>query len=329
MTGDGHRFPVTINKTEWDNSYVCSPYTAFISYAQEELAKLRSPWLECGLRQFIHALDGFLRWGHINRVVHVNNWLLSTNLYPAWDGTGLEAMHARLLADYPDHALLWRSLNPVTNGPVLRKLRGLGYRLIPSRQVYLFDARSNFRITKNLRWDRRLAGETSYLTVSHDELTPADFPRIIELYNQLYLDKYSQHNPHFTAELVALWHRTRSLVFTGLRAPDGRLDGIVGIVERDGVTTVPVIGYATELPQELGLYRLLMLIAIEDAISRRLLLNLSAGAPHFKRIRGGIACLEYSAAHYSHLPIQRRLVWKLLDLVLTHIAVPLMRRFKL
>ena len=33
-------FPVTINDREYENSYVCSPYTATISYPREELAKL-------------------------------------------------------------------------------------------------------------------------------------------------------------------------------------------------------------------------------------------------------------------------------------------------
>ncbi|MED1795188.1 hypothetical protein P4V54_21170 [Brevibacillus nitrificans] len=35
--------PVTINETEYENSYVCSPYTHYITYAKEEL---RMPMLE-------------------------------------------------------------------------------------------------------------------------------------------------------------------------------------------------------------------------------------------------------------------------------------------
>ena len=29
--------PLSINQTEYHNSYVCSPYTAYISYAKDEL----------------------------------------------------------------------------------------------------------------------------------------------------------------------------------------------------------------------------------------------------------------------------------------------------
>src|ERR1700688_3224732 len=42
-------FPVTVNDTEYESSYVCSPYTACVSYAKEELNKLHNKPLEAGL----------------------------------------------------------------------------------------------------------------------------------------------------------------------------------------------------------------------------------------------------------------------------------------
>ena len=36
-----HALPVTINETEYENTYVCSPYTAYASYAKEELRLIR------------------------------------------------------------------------------------------------------------------------------------------------------------------------------------------------------------------------------------------------------------------------------------------------
>lgn len=325
----GHRLPLTVNHTEWDNSYVCSPYTAFISYATEELEKLKSPWLEAGLCRFIKVLGGVLKSGHINRVVHVNNWLLSTNLYPDWDGRGLEELHRRLRECYPDHVIVFRSLNGVTNRELMGEFEELGYRLLPSRQVYLFDGRKELRKTKNYLTDLKLLRKrTEYRLVGHEELTEVDYPRIAGLYEQLYLQKYSEHNPAFTAELIALWHKHGILKMTGLRHPNGRLDGIVGIWERAGVTTVPLVGYEFTVPQKAGLYRMLMAVAIEDVHRRGHLLNLSAGASHFKRLRGGVAELEYSAVYYHHLPVRRRWVWRVLDLTLCYLAAPLMRYFK-
>ena len=115
---------------------------------------------------------------------------------------------------------------------------------------------------------------------------------------------------------------------TGLRNPSGQLDGIIGLWEVNSVTTAPLVGYEMSLPQKLGLYRMLMVVAIEDAHERKILLNLSAGAPYFKRLRGGEPELEYSAVYYSHLSRQKKFVWSLLDLVLCRLAAPLMRYFK-
>lgn len=324
----GYSFPLTINETEWDNSYVCSPYTAFVSYAKEELVKLQSPILERALEQFIALLSRLLRLGQINRVVHINNWLLSTNLYPDWQGEDAELLHERLRGTYPDHVLIFRSLNYLTNPKLLGKLEQLGYRLLPSRQVYFFQG-PNLKQHKNYLRDLRLLRRTTdYQIVGHEELKETDFPRLAELYAQLYLDKYSRHNPAFTESLLKLWHRHKCLTMTGLRHPNGRLDGIVGMWERNGVTTVPLVGYEMSVPQSVGLYRMLMAVAIEDVHRRKNTLNLSAGASHFKRLRGGRPVLEYSAVYYRHLGGSRRLVWGLLDMVLSYLAAPLMRYFK-
>ncbi len=324
-----HGFPVSVNVTEWENSYVCSPYTAFISYAREELCKLKSPSLEKALGYLISVLGFVLRRADVNKVVHVNNWLMSTNLYPEWDGEDAESLHDDLRRSYPDHVLAFRSLNRKTNAKAMENLRSLGYRLLPSRQVYMFDARDQrLRRPKNYHRDVELLGKSPYRIVPHEEIGEADFPRLVDLYNQLYLIKYSRHNPSFTEALLRLWHEQGLLRMTALRHPEGRIDGIVGIWERAGVTTVPLVGYEMSVPQKAGLYRMLMAIAIEDAHRRRRLLNLSAGASHFKRLRGGEAELEYSAVYYAHLGGVRALVWRLLDLVLRYLAAPLMRYYK-
>lgn len=323
-------FPATVNYTEWNNSYVCSPYTAFVSYAREELAKLKSPLLEKALGHLITGLALLLRKANINRVVHINNWLLSTNLYPNWKGEGAETLHQSLRKKYPDHVLIFRSLNQKTNSELLKRLGQLGYRLLPSRQVYMFDARrSNLRQPKNYQRDIDLLHKTNYQVVTHQEFLESDFPRVVDLYNQLYLDKYSQHNPAFSESLIRLWHQHGILQMTGLRGSSGRLEGVVGIWERDGITTVPLVGYEMSIPQTIGLYRMLMAIAIEDAHRRSILLNLSAGAAHFKRLRGGEPELEYSAVYYAHLPWSKAVAWRVLDLLLSNLAAPLMRYFQL
>lgn len=145
----------------------------------------------------------------------------------------------------------------------------------------------------------------------------------------LYVDKYSPHNPQFTTEFFDEC-RSRSLLrFWGLRNDEGRLDGIVGSFDRAGVMTVPVVGYDTSLTQRLGLYRLLMALAMREAVEHRLLLNLSGGASEFKRLRGGTPQLEYTALYCRHLAWPRRMIWQTLAGLLQKVGAPLLRKYRL
>ncbi len=36
---DGIEVPLTVNEKEWDNSWLCSPYTHYITYAHEEITR--------------------------------------------------------------------------------------------------------------------------------------------------------------------------------------------------------------------------------------------------------------------------------------------------
>jgi hypothetical protein len=75
--------PVTAAEFHLDNSYVCSPYAHYVSYALEEFRALKNPPAEAALRLLFRGLGVYLRRSALDRVVYVNNWLLSTNLYPA------------------------------------------------------------------------------------------------------------------------------------------------------------------------------------------------------------------------------------------------------
>lgn len=102
--------PLTVNDTEYDNAYVCSPYTHYVSYAKQELTMLQKPVLEKGLSVLISLIGWGMKQSQINKVVHVNNWLLSTNLYPAMSGEQAECLLAAVQERYPEHVIVFRSL---------------------------------------------------------------------------------------------------------------------------------------------------------------------------------------------------------------------------
>lgn len=325
-----HWLPVTLNQCEYENSYVCSPFNAFTAYAREELQILPSRALRQVLGWLTYALEGWLKWGEINRNLHINNWLLSTNLYPDLDPDHVAPVTLALTRQFPNHALVFRSLNHATNPSLLAAFEAAGYQLMPSRQVYLFDGRkADYLGKKNCIRDGKLLKQKDYQVIPHEALTPNDINRVEVLYRLLYLDKYSYHNPVFTPVFWQVCHREKILEFVGLRDENGELQGIVGTLVENGVMTTPLVGYNTALPQKHGLYRRLMALVLQDAAQQGVLLNLSAGAASFKTLRGGVPAIEVSAIYARHLPRRRQWVLKTLTAILQRIGVPLMQRYRL
>jgi hypothetical protein len=315
--------PLTVNEGEYDNSYVCSPFTHYISYAIEELRYLNNPALEKIIAFFLSGLGIIFKALEFNKTVHVNNWLLSTNLYPNWTTEDTETLTQRLIQRFPKHSIVFRSLNEHTEQKKLNTFQEANYKLLVSRQVYFVDGKTNtFMKKRDFKNDNALARKSKFEFTR--EIISSDIPRIIELYNALYLSKYSFYNPQFTSDFVQLCLDNSLLTIQGLRNAQGKLDGVIGYFERNGMMTTPLVGYNPHNLQEDGLYRLITLQALRDAKEKELLFNMSSGAGHFKRMRGAFPALEYSVVYCRHLSIFRQLPWLILEIITDKIAKPLM-----
>jgi len=331
-----HQFPLSLNSgnERADNCYVVSPMTTYVGYANEEIKRLHRPWLAWLLTGLVSGMAGLLAHAQVDRIVQVNNWLLSTNVYPGdWHGDDI-AEFTRLLAEtFPDHAIAFRSLNFRCNRTLIMRLQSQGYVPVPSRQVYLFDAtqgeRSPMLCRHNTMVDDTLLRRSPYQIVHGKDLPDSDFPRLEQLYNQLYLEKYCWLNPQFTADWMRRGQQDGWLEIRVLRTDEGRIDGVLGWFTNGQILTAPLVGYDTSLPQGLGLYRMLTRLCLREAVARRCLLNFSSGAAQFKRLRGGQPEIEYSMVYSRHLPASRRQVWKLLGHISQKIGVPIMRTLKL
>ncbi|AMW84870.1 hypothetical protein RCO22_20035 [Pseudomonas yamanorum] len=330
------QFPVSITEglEPDDNCYVVSPQTAYSGYAREEIKRLGRPWLTWPLKILTQGVNHLLRRANVDKLVQVNNWLLSTNLYPGdWDITELSAITALLRRTFPDHGFGFRSLNDFSNRELRLNLESLGYLSIPSRQVYLFDGRAgaqaSFLKHHNTRLDATLLRRSPYEVVPGAALDDADFQRIEHLYNLLYLNKYCRLNPHYSAQWMQRGQREGWLEMRALRNAEGRIDGALGWFANAGTLSTPIVGYDTALPQRAGLYRQLTRLCLQEAVERGVVLNFSSGAAEFKRLRGGQPQIEYSLIHVAHLSWGRRWVWHVLSHLLHGIGVPLMRKLKL
>lgn len=261
-----------------------------------------------------------------DRLVFVNHPLLSTSLWGAWDGEGLEAALSVLREAHPDRAIAFRSLNAWSDAPLIERLREVGARLLPSRVVWTVDDVARDWLTKrDSRRDARLIDRGGYVVDHPAGLSDHAWTRVRTLYRRLYLDRHSTHNPDYSEAFLRAGMASGFLRFQLLRAPGGRIDAFVACACVGDTRTSPLLGYDLDQPQEAGLYRMAMLLPGLEAAAKRLKVNHSAGAGRFKRFRGARPHLEYMAIFDSHLPPQRRLGYAALARGLDALTPTLMR----
>ncbi len=320
--------PLTQNKTEYDSSWVVSPYAALIIYSKDEMKKLPRPlW---GLSILLGPLSWVMKSAAFNQAVSMNNWLLSTNLFSENNNKALADRAHSLIKEFPDYFITIRSLTLKTNYSLIALLKKEGFSFLPSRQVYFFDFnQTKIRKYINFKRDLKLLEKTKYTFVTGDSFSDQDFLRAEFLYRLLYLDKHSSLNPAYTSEYFKISSKTGVIELIGLKNAENQLEGFAGIFSLDKTMSVPFVGYNTKLPMEDGLYRILIAQTLLLAEKRNLQMNLSAGASDFKRVRGGTPETEYTAVYYRHLPWHKRCGFHIVYVLLTFIGMPLIKFLKL
>ncbi len=303
--------PITVSDFHPQNTYTVSPYSHYVSYGGlEEVKHLNNKLIEIIVKALMIPVSVFFKYTELDKVVFVNNYLLSTNLYPSVDSDQLSALSAALIRWFPNRAIVFRSVDQKKNPHIYETLEGLGYDLVLSRQVWYMDPVAALK-TRQCKEDVRVLKKAGYEVVQGKDLSDDELQRAVELYNLLYLEKYSYYNPQFTFEFLKLARDHETLHMYGLKK-DGRLNGIMGFFVRNGAMTQPLFGYDTTLPLDEGLYRLLTLVTLQEGVKRGLLVHASGGVGKFKKVRGGESVTEYNAVYTKHLPKRRQLPWKLI-----------------
>lgn len=328
--GEKYVFPISINHKQENNSFVCSPHTAYALYSKDELKqKVNNKLLQIPVLGIINFIDIILRLGKIDKNIHVNNFLLSTNPYPEWDGKEIGEITDELLKEYPKHAIIFRSLNEYQHQQIINKFEDKGYIKLGSRQVYIYDTDYDTWIKhNNNRNDIRLIKKQKLRYISHEEMYPY-LEEALELYNKLYLVKYSQFNPQFTIDYFRISYEQKLIHFQGYVDDNNKLKSFAGLFIIENTITSPLVGYDTDAPQKEGLYIHAIHLIFLYKFKSGLLLNLSSGASLFKRMRGGQASIEYSLIYIQHLSFGRKLIWKTLQFVSNKIGIPILNKYEL
>ena len=316
--------PYTIAALGKSNSYVCAPQSHYIDYAYEELTHVSSVFSRIAGRILIPTLGLLCKLGSLNKTIMVNNWLLSTNLYPQLPASYLPAINAALCKNYPEHSIIFRSLDLGFRAPLKKHLADSNFSMVMSRRVHIvFKKDRDIWRKNNIKNDQRLQRKTKYQPVKHKDFKPADFPRIQKLYNDLYVDKYSHFNPKFSVEFLLYLWENNIWDFQGWKF-NGQLDAVTATFAINGVRTAPLIGYDTKVPQKEGLYRLAYLDMLEAGRKRNEHIHCSAGVAAYKQGRGAQSFFEYNALYDAHLPFHRRLPWNTIRWLMDNNIAPMM-----
>ena len=312
--------PITISDFHPDNSYICSPYSHYVSYGGlEEVKHLNNPPAEALIKLIMQPIAWYFRTTDLDKVVYVNNYLLSTNLYPLVNSDQLSALSEALPVWFPDRVIVFRSVDARKNPHIIDILKEKDYELVLSRQVWYMEPEKAIH-TRQYKEDMRVLRKHGYEVVNGEDLTDDELAHSLHLYNLLYLEKYSYYNPQFTFEFMKLARDQEILHLRALKR-DGQINAVMGFFIRNGAMTQPLFGYDTSLPQEEGLYRLLTLITLQEGLQRNLLVHASGGVGKFKKVRGGKSVTEYNVVYHKHLPIKRRRPWQLIKAISKY-AIP-------
>lgn len=325
-----HLLPMTINHGEKAGTFVCSPRVGYVDYTREELARFPNQTLVPALHAVVGGVAGLLRFSDLDRIVHINNWMMSTNLLPALDPDLVTSITKDFLERFPRHILAIRSLTRRHDNRLMASLEAAGWVLLPSRQVFLVgDMAQQISRRRDLKRDEALWHGTPHAYEELQVISRTDAERIAALYAMLYLDKYSRLNPIYTPDFVMMTHEIGMIRYMVLRDRDGVIQSFGGMHDFAGHATMPLMGYNTAIEQNQGLYRLGFHAGSRFAARNNLAFNMSSGASGFKIARGATAEMEFSAFHLRHLPMKRRLPIDLLRIVAHRIGMPILRRYQL
>lgn len=326
---DHHLLPLLVPGGKKGNSYVCSPHTHYVTVGIESLETISKPALRFGAAIGLRLLGLMLSCTSVNKVVYLNHRLLSTDLHP---GTlsleQIERLTDALIKQFPDRAIVIRSLNSYTNAPFMRQLDKTGYDFIASRHTYVTPLTNgevfNNRIIKS---DLKLWEETACDIINHSDFTKSDSARVADLCRILANDHHSKWNPTIDARFIELLKLYPSIKVKAIKI-DGQIVGAIGYQINDqGVITSTIFGYDKNHPDQNTHYRLLSTLLLLEAKKHATIFNQSAGGSYFKKSRGAQGYTEYQAVYTKHLNRRQNAGWSLLKNVINKFAPDLMKNY--
>lgn len=323
-----HVLPLLVPAESPQNSYVCSPYNHYIALGKESIGLISNPLVKYCVLPCLNLLGRLCRAEQLDSVVYVNNGMFAIDLYPENLPQPLLAAIVALLKErFPTRAILFRSLTPLTNAPLMEILQKLGFGLLASRHVFITDASKEAIFhTRIFKSDLNLWNKSRYEVLDETQLSEADCPEMLRLERLLYVIQHSQLQPQFNINYMLLLFKQKLLKFKVLKM-EGQIKGVAGYFEKNGVMYCPFFGYDKEDADHTVIYRLLNTALLLEAQKSGVLFNQSAGAAFYKSIRRAEGCQEWMAVYNRHLKLGQKFAWRILMLLLNTLGPRYMRKY--
>lgn len=329
----GRQVPYTKNEmTKETLCYTISTLTHNYHYLKEEMDIVGLRFTKLFLMPPLWLFGFCMRSAKVDRAFTINNFGLSTNLFPKQlSAASWKAVVAEIQQANPKHAILVRSINRGLNSDDYDALTGCGFKPMFARNVLLFPHKPIEQFPRNKRRqilrDEGLVEKCGLHWRAVKSLTSEEAERVADLYNQLYLEKYSKNNPRFTPLFHTECCKRRILHYRLLM--DGEdIIGVVGMKVVEGVSTTPILGYDHQHQHANVLYRMLTAKITRTSSDHDFHRHASSGANTFKKLRGGVTNEEFTMVKTDHLSWWRRLNWGIIRFIAQKVGRPLTHKFE-
>lgn len=246
---------------------------------------------------FLDFLIFIAKRNYIDDVVYVNNFLLSTNIYPDFSKDTLNKIHEFLKESYKNKIIIFRSLNNLNNNEIMNSLNTIWFRKMISRQIFIFENRyiDSYKKLKVVKNDFRIINKFGF---SFKKIDISEAKVILDLYNMLYLDKYTYLNPQFTVGMIENLLHNKFFSFYKLE-DNNKVIGIIWYYSLNNQSTAPIFWYDTSYNKRYNLYSQISNLLTFQSLNDCNTLNSSSWAWKFKMARGWEKYLEYN---YLYIP---------------------------
>lgn len=322
--------PYTILKHKNSNQCYSVSLRGMVSIAFDEIKKINSKIFQYFSMVMTYSFFPIVRY--IDRIIFFNNYCFSTNIFedfwenPDFLNSCIPSILQEFTQKYPDHILAFRSINRIQNPHLFDYLKKNKWQQITSRQIYWLDNLKLCMQGSDFKSDVKFLNSGYLHVVRADE--NSDFDRMIALYNELYLIKYTNHNMQYSAKYLQSMVKNNFLDCYYFQNNENKIVGVVAFKQTQSTITVPIIGYDLKEQEKYPIYRSIQAF-ITKHIKDGYFFNHSSGASDFKRSRYAYAEIEYLFVYTQHLSLFKRFLIKTISCLSLWIYQPILKKFKL